>query len=96
MLMMAPQFPSVNSLQSDPPTSSTSEDYQALRRRRKPVDGLKLKKKSSSSCSVRTKRSFAIKHIIRQNGNLLQSNCTRDVDENMFQATRLRSNAKIK
>ena len=87
MHMMAPQFAPVNSLQSDPPASSTSEDLSSAAQK---------KKKFSSSCSVRTKRSFAIKHLISQNRDLLQSNCTRDVGENMFQATRQRSNAKIK
>ena len=75
-----------------PPVKS----YQALRQRKKTVDGLKRRKKFSSSCSVITKRSFAIKHSIRQNGNLLQLNYTRDAGENTFQATRRRNNVKLK
>ena len=35
MLMMAPQFASVNSLQSDPPTSSTSEDLLSVAQKKK-------------------------------------------------------------
>ena len=58
MQMMGPQFaqaPQVP-LQPDSPASSTSEDLSRRpRRKRNRVDGPKLKKKSSSSCSVRTK-----------------------------------------
>ena len=75
-----------------PPVKS----YQALRQRKKTVDGLKRRKKFSSSCSVITKRSFAIKHTICQNGNLLQLNYTRDAGKNTFQATRRRNNVKLK
>ena len=35
MHMMAPQFASVNSLQSDPPTSSTSEDLSSVAQKKK-------------------------------------------------------------
>ena len=75
-----------------PPVKS----YQALRQRKKTVDGLKRRKKFSSSCSMITKTSFAIKHTIRQNGNLLQLNYTRDAGENTFRATRQRNNVKLK
>ena len=88
MHMMAPQFAPVNSLQSDPPASSSSEDFSSAAQKKKTSRWTETEEKSSSSCSVRMKRSFAMKHIICQNGNLLQSNCTRDVGENMFQVIR--------
>ena len=75
MQMMAPQFaqgPRVP-LRSDPPASSTSKDLSSAAQRKKSSQWTETEEKSSSSCSVRTKRSFATKHIIRQNRNPLVS-----------------------
>ena len=95
--MMAPQFAPAPPLRSDSPASSTSEELSSTApKKKKTVDGLKRRKKFSSSCSVIMKRSFAIKHTIRHNGNLLQLNYTRDAGENKFQATRQCHNVKLK
>ena len=94
--MMAPQFAPAPPLRSDSPASSTSEELSSTAPKKKNSRWTETEEKFSSSCSVITKRSFTIKHTIRQNGNLLQVNYTRDAGENTFQATRRRNNVKIK
>ena len=92
--MMAPQFAPAPPLRSDSPASSTSEELSSTAPKKK--NRLKRRKKFSSSCSVIMKRSFTIKHTIRQNGNLLQLNYMRDAGKYTFQATRRRNNVKLK
>ena len=85
-----------NLLSTDSPASSTSEELSSTAPKKKNSRWTETEEKFSSSCSMITKTSFAIKHTICQNGNLLQLNYTRDAGENTFQATRRRNNVKLK
>ena len=88
MHMMAPQFAPVNSLQSDPPASSSSEDFSSAAQKKKTSRWTETEEKILIELFSENEENFAMKHIICQNGNLLQSICTRDVGENMFQVIR--------